>query len=171
MVRTAPKSRGHYPDFCLGPGQDHSYHASLPAFTRPMAFLVTAPTATQQPWQLKAYFRTVRISNQRNKPSVTPASDANHSVCKTSKQTASCVNYSRENTRRKRSVCYISKWFLSGQVQWSSSQFPGQWRQWTAHTSISTLLLPTFSAKNCDCMTDKHSNLHIINSSTCTAEK
>lgn len=139
MIRKAPKSHGYCPAFCLGRGQHHSYHASLPAFTRPVAFLVAAPTATQQPWQLKAYFRTVRISNQSNKPSVTPAPDANHSVCETSKQTASCVNYSRENTRRKRSVCYKSKRFLSGQVQWSSSQFPGQWRQGTAHTSTSTL--------------------------------
>lgn len=75
------------------------------SFTRPVAFQTTAPTATQLHWQPKAYFSIVRISNQRNKPSVTPAPHANYSVCETSKQTTSCVNNSRENTRRKKSIC------------------------------------------------------------------
>lgn len=78
---------------------------TLPAFTRRAAFLVTTPTATQLHWQLKADFGTVRISNQSNKPSVTPAPYANYSACETSKQTTSCVNNFGGNTQRKRSIC------------------------------------------------------------------
>lgn len=146
---------------------------TLPASARPVAFLVAAPTAIQLPRQLKAYFRTVRISNQRNEPLVTPAPYANCSLYETSKQTTSCLNNSRENTQRKRSICYRSKWFLSGQVQSSSPWFPGHGRRGTAHTSVPPLRAPTLCifAKMRDCITDKHNHPYIINCATCTAEE
>lgn len=90
------------------------------------SLLGSSPHSQPRALAAESLSQSMRIGNQRNEPSATPAPRANYRACKASKQTAACANNFRENTHRKRSTCGRNKWFFSLQVQWSRPWFPEQ---------------------------------------------
>lgn len=148
---------------CLGPG--HSCCVSyrkFTAFPKPGKVFGCSPHSHPGQWQ-ERLFGTVRTSSQRNRPCATPVPHANYTAWETSKQTASCVNNFRGNTRGKRSICERKN--DSCPFRCSRPGLPDRptWKEDAVvppHCATQTCV----SAKNGDCITNKHKNnlLHCL---------
>lgn len=101
MIQHSPKASGPRHSYCVT-CRKHSFYPTC-------GLLGASPQSHPRALAAKGLLQTVRIGNQRNEPSTTPAPHANYRACKTSTQTTASVNNFRENTLRERSICQRNK--------------------------------------------------------------